>query len=170
MSTRLTEIVRRVQEVCALVHTKYNLDLSNLDVRLDLRGKAAGKAGYRGSAYYIRLNVDMIQNESFAAILKDTIPHEIAHIVCFLNPALGSNHDKGWKRVCLALGGTGSTTHTEPVTLARKTRRFMYVTTSGREVVISLQRHRAVQGGKQYLLKVDGSQINMRCVYREVLS
>lgn len=170
MSTRLTEIVRRVQEVCAMAHTKYNLDLSNLDVRLDLRGKAAGKAGHRGSAYYIRLNVDMIQNESFAAILKDTIPHEIAHIVCFLNPALGANHDKGWKRVCLALGGTGSTTHTEPVTLARKTRKFRYVSTSGREVLISLQRHRAIQGGKLYILNVDGSKLSRLCEYQEVLS
>lgn len=170
MHTKLGEIVRRVQEVCSLVRTKYNLDLTKLDIRLDLRGRAAGKAGYRGSEYYIRLNVDMIQNDSFKTIINDTIPHEIAHIVCFLNPGLGSKHDRGWKRVCLALGGTGSTTHTEPVTLARKTRKFMYVTTSGREVVISLQRHRAIQGGKQYMLNDDGSKLSSLCEYQEVLS
>jgi predicted SprT family Zn-dependent metalloprotease len=35
-----------------------------------------------------------------------TVPHEIAHFVCFAKK-LGKNHDKGWKGVCIALGGCG---------------------------------------------------------------
>jgi SprT protein len=168
MQSRLATIVSRVQEVCAKAVRLYGVNLDDLDVRLDLKGKAAGKAGYCVKSYYIRLNVDMIQNDSFTHIIKDTIPHEIAHIVCCMNPMLGKGHNNGWKRVCMALGGNGSTTHSEPVTPARKMRKFQYITTSGRAVVVSSKRHQLVQQGKQYVFTQDGSKINRHCVYAEV--
>jgi predicted SprT family Zn-dependent metalloprotease len=38
----------------------------------------------------------------------ETVAHELAHCVCFRNPMLGSNHDRGWKAVCRDMGGDGS--------------------------------------------------------------
>jgi predicted SprT family Zn-dependent metalloprotease len=35
-----------------------------------------------------------------------TVPHEIAHFVCEVKK-IGKNHDKGWKEVCVKLGGDG---------------------------------------------------------------
>jgi predicted SprT family Zn-dependent metalloprotease len=37
-----------------------------------------------------------------------TVPHEIAHFVCKVKK-IGKNHDKGWKEVCVKLGGDGKT-------------------------------------------------------------
>jgi predicted SprT family Zn-dependent metalloprotease len=37
-----------------------------------------------------------------------TVGHELAHCVCFRDPMLGSNHDRGWKSVCRDMGGDGS--------------------------------------------------------------
>lgn len=57
----------------------------------------------------VRLNrLAIVQNP--LDMLEDTIPHEVAHLVCHLRPYLGRGHDNGWRTVCLALGGSGKAT------------------------------------------------------------
>ena len=65
-------------------------------------------------SYMVRFNADMARQNP-DDMVEDTIPHEYSHIVCFMNPSLGSNHDSGWARVCRALGGTGGRTHDNEV-------------------------------------------------------
>ena len=107
---RLKIVQDKIESVKALVKQKYGQDMSDLIVRYDLKGRTAGWAiGQRT----IRLNTTAIYGDEahFKDMVNDTIPHEIAHIVCHRNPSLGRKHDYGWASVCRALGGTGKRTH-----------------------------------------------------------
>ena len=86
------------------------------------------------------------------------ILHEIAHIICFINPRLGKNHDKGWKRVCLAIGGDGERCHEINLTPARKRylTRHIYVV-NGNPVKLTSVRHNQLSKG-----------LRLRCKYGEI--
>src|SRR5574337_453766 len=105
MQTQAQLILDKCNEVVAKARELYGLDLSKVQIRMDLRGRAAGVAMRRGGIYTVRFNRDMMTREAFDHVLNNTVPHEFAHIVCFMNPSLGKNHDYGWARVCERLGG-----------------------------------------------------------------
>jgi predicted SprT family Zn-dependent metalloprotease len=170
MQTPQQQVIDRCKEAFAKAKELYNLDLSMVGIRFDLKGRAAGMACARGSmftgrTFFMRFNRDMMTREAFDHVLNNTVPHEVAHIVCFMNPMLGSNHDAGWERVCLALGGTGARTHKEEVVFG-KGKTYEYTTTTGEKVRLSEQKHRRVQGGQPlvYLKKAYG-QVNQSCGY-----
>jgi len=156
VTERIEQVRKRCTEVIANIKTLYGIDCSNVQIRFDLRGRVAGMAGCRfnffgGSTFdhFVRFNVDMIANDSYDHIINDTVPHEFAHIVCYMNPLLGRNHDAGWKKVCMALGGSGERCHSEKVSYA-KGKTFQYLTTVGRLVTVSENRHRKIQSGVTY--------------------
>lgn len=173
-NARIEQVRKRVQEVFAVATAKYGLDLSKVTVRFDLRGRSAGMAGCKLDRYgnakdhYMRFNVDQIMHGNLENMLNDTVPHEIAHVVCYMNPMLGSNHDNGWKRVCVALGGTGTRCHSEMVAYA-KGDTYQYITTSGAAVNVSQQRHRRIQMGVDYTFR-NGGRINKGCKWFKVVS
>lgn len=173
-NARIEQVRKRVQEVFALATAKYGLDLSKVAVRFDLRGRSAGMAGckrdWAGSTkdHYVRFNVDQILHGNLENMLNDTVPHEVAHVICYMNPMLGNNHDNGWKRVCVALGGTGDRCHSEMVAYA-KGNTFQYITTSGDAVNVSQQRHRKIQMGVEYRYRT-GGRINKECQWFKVMT
>jgi SprT protein len=148
----------------------YGVDLSDVVIRFDLKGVVAGMAGYRRqfglNHYYLRFNTTMIAGEGFDHIINDTVPHEIAHMVCFKNPRLGSNHNSGWRNICLKLGGNGQTYHDEAVVYA-KGKTYEYTCTNGTPQRFSEQRHRRIQRGGVLNLKRGGT-INNTCAYTVV--
>lgn len=161
------QLVREAAQKCLeQAGKKYGLDLSHVHIRFDLKGAAAGMAGYKGKTFYLRFNTTMIQHEGLDHILNETVPHEVAHIVCFVNPRLGSNHDNGWKRVCIDLGGSGKRCHSEQVIYA-KGKTYEYTCTQGTTISMSEQRHRKIQQGASYTLKKGGS-INRDCEHRVI--
>jgi len=144
--TRMSNVKAKVEAVKQLATRLYRVDLSRLVVVYDLRGKTAGWA--HGSYHpKIRLNVDMIANNSYDAIINNTIQHEMAHIVCHIRPELGRKHDLGWKRVCIALGGNGKRCHQEEVMFA-KGETYEYITDLGVKVNISRTIHNRLQTGR----------------------
>lgn len=160
------KVLKRTQELLKLAGERYGVDTSMVNIRFDLRGRAAGQAGYRISMftkpdYYIRFNVQMIANGSFDHVYNETIPHEIAHIICYMKPALGRKHDTGWKRVCIALGGTGDRCHNEEVVYA-KGETYTYNTTTGHKVNVSQIMHKKIQRGSSYRVRGKGA-INNSC-------
>jgi hypothetical protein len=48
--------------------------------------------------------------EYFDEFIEDIIPHELSHIICFLN-RLDDGHGKNWKTLCREMGGTGEEFH-----------------------------------------------------------
>jgi SprT protein len=159
------QIRTKCQEVFVKAKQLYPyLDFTYVGIRFDLRGRAAGMACRRGQNYYMRFNADMLTREAFDHVLNDTVPHEIAHIVCFMDPRLGRNHDSGWARVCRQLGGTAERTHNEEVVYG-KGRTFEYTTTHGHTVRVSETIHRKVQNGVEYRYRQGKGAINRTCAH-----
>lgn len=155
-------VIARCKELFEKVEQKWpHLNMKNVGIRFDLRGRAAGMACYRPGQAFIRFNTDMLGREAFDHLINNTVPHEIAHIVCFMDPRLGSNHDSGWQDVCTALGGNGARCHKEEVVYG-KGHTYEYLTDAGHKVRIGDRHHKHVQGGRPLrFLKGKGTITNM---------
>ena len=164
MQSQAQQILERCQQVIAKAKELYGLDMSKVQIRFDLRGRAAGQAYRRGMQYGVRFNRDMLTREAFDHVLNNTVPHEIAHIACFMNPNLGSNHNRGWERVCVALGGSGATRHQEDVVMGKGTT-YEYITDMGHSVRIGDRHHRHVQAGGTLKFRKGKGTINQLCTY-----
>lgn len=162
---RMKAVEDKIAEVKALVHARYNMDLSTLRVRYDLKGRTAGWAI---GGHTIRLNTTAIYGDEahFRDMVNDTVPHEIAHIVCHRNPSLGRKHDAGWAAVCRALGGTGKRTHDMTTIEFARGRTYIYTSTGGKEYAISEQRHRRVQTGGSFRFRnASWGIVDQYCAY-----
>ena len=158
---RTQQVHARVAELLRQANELYGIRMPRIDVRCDLRGKCAGMAGYRvWGQFYVRFNIDMIGNDSWEHIIRETVPHEVAHIVCFFRK-VDDGHGRAWQATCRALGGTGKRYHDQPVTYA-KGRTYYYRTTVGSIVALSAIRHRRVQQGGVYVFH-DGGRVTRNC-------
>jgi SprT protein len=119
-----TEIERVIEKASVM----FNIPaLKATKIRYNIKGQCAGQAIREHSGKTIlRFNIEAIEKD-WAGMYNDTIPHEVAHLVCYLRPDLGKNHNKGWKRVCEALGGKSDRCHTIDLTPARKVQRVRYI-------------------------------------------
>jgi predicted SprT family Zn-dependent metalloprotease len=167
---RLAQMTQKVHSLFELADQLYGLNLRQTAIRFDLRGMKAGKACCRicqrtfTRKYSVHFNQQVIQGSEFDDVLQNATAHEVAHIVCFMNPSLGRDHDQGWKRVCVALGGNGSIYHSYKTTYSGGN--YHYTTSTGQEVVISAHRHTKVQKGHKYRFKAKG-WIDRSCNWRK---
>lgn len=160
-------ILARCRQVVQTAWQILRMDLRNVRITFDLKGRAAGHAIRRGNQYTIRFNNDMLHREAFHHVYKNTVPHEYAHVACFMNPALGRNHDAGWERVCRDLGGSGATRHREEVVFG-KGKTYEYTTDNGHLVRLSEKYHAYLQTGKSLRCKNGKGNITKDCPYRIV--
>ena len=126
---------------------KYGLSFDPLRVRIryDIKGQCAGQAIERNGVYQLRFNPEAILNYN-EDMTKDTIPHEVAHLVCFARPDLGKDHDFGWKRVCRQLGGDDSRTHDMTLTKAKHKTIWRYeYNVDGEVVMVGPKHHKHIQ-------------------------
>lgn len=136
-------------------------------ISTDLRGnRTLGLAGskylsdIKSRLYYMKFNSEALSvNPDY--ILKTTVPHEIAHIICFLRPELGKNHNYGWKSVCASIGGTPNRVSTEfnrsDLTPLRKTQYFKY-NVNGQIIEVGPKHHKKIQNGSTTILLKKGKQ------------
>lgn len=174
MQQQIEQIKAKVQECIKLAEAKFGITMPHVEVRFDLKGRAAGMAGminrFSGQQFYLRFNVQHMQlgGKTWEHLLNDTVPHEVAHTVCQAFPKFGRNHDQGWKRVCIALGGNGSTRYGEqdaPEAVAQQ-RPWVYITTTGHEVRVTNVIHKKIQHQHAgYIMKGGKGKINRECQY-----
>jgi predicted SprT family Zn-dependent metalloprotease len=149
---RCNQIKAKVNQLIAeYEHRHPGQKVPQIDIRFDLRGRSAGQASARGWNYFMRFNRDMILNAGWDHLLNDTVPHELAHIICFANGS-DRGHGYNWKRTCRELGGSGERCHSEAVVYA-KGRTFVYTTSTGTTVNLSETKHRKIQQGAAYTFK-----------------
>lgn len=157
------KVIARAKEILALAGKMYNLDMSKVAILLDLKGRSAGRAEGRGTifnmVYRIRFNRDMLTREAFNHLYNNTIPHEIAHLVCFMKPALGKGHDSGWASICESLGGNGERCHSEDVVYG-KGATYEYISSTGKAHRVSQVIHSRIQQGRTYTWKNGGGQVS----------
>lgn len=132
--------------------------LLNVEVDFNIKGRCAGRAyPLRYSAcktkYRLSFNMEAILKYN-QNMTKDTIPHEVAHLVCFAQPIRGKNHDAGWKRVCRMLGGDDSRTHDMVLTKHREKQRVRFIyEVMGHEVAVGPVHHKRIQAGQEYTIR-----------------
>ena len=164
MTTPQQQIIDKCKEVYETATRLYGVDMSRVTIHFDLKGRAAGMACRRGAQHYMRFNRDMLTREAFEHVINDTVPHEIAHIVCFMKPQYGRNHDAGWARVCRALGGNGERTHKEEVVYGKGTT-YEYITDRGHKVRMGDRHHAIVQAGRKLSYKKGLGTVTKECQY-----
>lgn len=156
------KIFDKCDEIVAIAEEKFNVDLSDVKITLDVRGRNAGIAQWRRTfgetSYKVRFNNAMINGDAFDDMINDTVPHELAHIVCYMRPELGKNHDAGWKRVCIALGGSGERCHSNKTVHARG-RTYEYITSTKKIVRLGDKYHARVQNGETLYYRSDWGSI-----------
>jgi SprT protein len=135
-----------VEEILVKAKELYGVDLSATKIIFVNMGRtSAGEAINEGGELTLRFNSQVPKER----LIAEVIPHEIAHLVCYLRPELGKNHCDGWKSICIALGGIGTKTIKGLDLKASKTyKKFLYRTDHGNDVVLSTIRHNKLQRGK----------------------
>lgn len=169
MQDQIQAIRNKVQECIARAEQKFGIKMPQVQVRFDLTGRAAGMAGMRYGNFYLRFNTNHMRlgGKTWEHLLNDTVPHEVAHTVCQAFPKFGRNHDAGWKRVCIALGGNGTRCYSEqdaPEAVAAQ-RPYVYITTNGHEVRVTKVIHSKIQNGASYVYKGGKGKINRECQF-----
>lgn len=120
---------------------------AHLPVYFFPKGNTLGRGGWcritgRG---FVEFSLEAVDRH-FHDTLTDTVPHEVAHVICHYNN-WGRGHGYNWKRVCAALGGKPIRCHSLDVTAARKHIKYECVLPSGRvEYVGSAVRKRMLRG------------------------
>lgn len=150
----------RVIEVADEARKHYNLAGMAMYLRLDLRGRCAGTAQLlrKERKGIIRLNPEAFHLDA-KHLLRDTVPHEIAHLVAHWT-RLGRHHDRGWRTIARSLGASGDRCHTLNLTPTRRTVRHRYRASCGTEVMLGPRQHEAVQAGRRgYRAKATGGMI-----------
>jgi predicted SprT family Zn-dependent metalloprotease len=173
MQQQIEQIRAKVQQCIRQAEQKFGITMPHVEVRFDLTGRAAGMAGmvrrFSGDQFYLRFNTKhmALGGKTFEHLLNDTVPHEVAHTVCQAFPRMGKNHDAGWKRVCIALGGNGQRCYTEedaPEAVAAQ-RPYVYITTTGHECRVTKVIHTKIQRGTTYTMKGGKGKLTRECQY-----
>lgn len=169
MQAQFDQIKQKVQDCIRTAEQKFGITMPNVEVRFDLTGRAAGMACMRYGQFSLRFNLQHIRigGKTWEHLLNDTVPHEVAHTVCQAFPKFGRNHDAGWKRVCIALGGTGRRCYSEedaPEAVAQA-RPYVYITTTGHEVRVTKVIHSKIQRGTNYIMRGGKGKLNKECQY-----
>jgi predicted SprT family Zn-dependent metalloprotease len=169
--TPQAQVQEKCKQVIEAAKRIYNVDLSVVRVGFNLKGRVAGWAQWKRrlgvASYTVRFNHDMIVRgdaEVLRDMVEDTVPHEFAHIVCYMRPELGKNHDGGWQRVCVALGGTGKRTHDLEVVYG-KGATYEYTTDRGHKVRMSERHHKKVQAGIPLRYRKGLGTVTQTCAY-----
>lgn len=159
------EFIAKVRECQALARQRFpdfNLMDEDLPIVFVARGNAAGMAKWRksrdGMQFNIEFSIDAIQKD-WDDMVNDTIQHEMAHIVDYAIHGRSNHHNHVWKRIAHRLGCTGKTTHNIAVQKARRSKKYVYVASCGREFEASSVRHKRIQSGRVYTFTDTGGKI-----------
>ena len=159
------QFINRVHEVMQKANEMYNIDIK-LDVKVNVRGaRIAGVAERKLGVYRVRLNPLFCQQQP-EDMMEDTIPHEIAHIVCFALKC-DDGHGPKWRKIAKSLGSTGKRTCDLSIIDPKKTY-FYVVFENGVKVDIGQIRYNQVMSGKKtYNHRLYG-KINKDCKFEIV--
>lgn len=159
----IARLEKRVKEVIAQADA---LDLpgkiSHSGVSLSFRqgSRAVALARFKKDAgsvmgYKLGLEFDIRAiSEDVEYVLDKVVPHEVAHLVCFINFNVKGRkikpHGREFKSVCAMLGGelSASTKRFKTMTPTRKPRaiyRFKYLSVEGEEVLLTKAQHDLLQ-------------------------
>jgi len=164
-----TQIRNKIKEVVEMAERKYGFAIpyDRMTIEWKNKGSSAASAWHQYGRYGLRISMESATLD-MDEMLNDTIPHEVAHLVCFHNRSLGKNHNNGWKSVCRGLGGTGARTHSQVLTKARYKSQYLYRTDSGVECKVGPKVHKSCRLGGTRRLKSTGESFGIDHFIRHI--
>ena len=144
-------------------------------VSFSLIGKVAGYA-YVGQ-WLVKFN-PVLASENFEHFLKNTIPHEVVHLVNSYNLSLlprisrkNPSHGSDWQRVMRVFGAVPERCHSYDTKNSRSnTRKFRCACDCGKGVTIGLNIYRKIMKKEQYrIAKCCRSIIDWNCAFSEIV-
>lgn len=168
------KIISRIHEVILIVDNTFGLTnkISDYDLEIDFPKsiRYLGKACWEKKSGKYSLKIQLNKNalsENLSHMMEDVIPHEIAHLVCYVNYSFKgkkvSPHGKEWKTICARLGGNPKSISEEKyktleAAKVRKVYRYEYALGDGSKIVIAGPTHKKIQSGVLYSAKskIDG--------------
>lgn len=141
----------------SLKNEKIKLTINNSVKRI---GLARLQYSSDKNIYFLSLEVNINAfNEDSEYLLKNIIPHEVAHLICFINYTLMGKkirtHGKEFKFICDNLGGLSdvkvdhfkSMRTSETSRKSRALYRYIYKDINGEEVILGKKSHYMLLGG-----------------------
>jgi predicted SprT family Zn-dependent metalloprotease len=160
-------VVDKCVELIRQANTLYGITLPHVEIRFDLRGAVAGYGGHKMRNgvrhYFMRYNIVMMsKQDAWEDMITDTVPHEVAHVVCYFR---GNDRGHGWNwyNTCRALGGSGKRTHDLEVEYVGGT--YYYTSTTNHVVAVSSHLHTKIQRGRSYSYRNGKGRIHNGCAY-----
>jgi SprT protein len=149
-------IIENASQIRTLALQLFGIDLRDWSVSCDLRGMAAGQVVMQQRRIRFNPHIAAAQPDAF---LQTTIAHEIAHVVCHqLHGRAARPHGPEWRRICVALGGSGERCHHFSTTPARRVSRYQYAC-GCRTWAITGVRVRRMRRGMRYECRDCGQQL-----------
>ncbi len=165
MSFALDALEHRAQQqtrqLLRLAADHYGMPAPRVEIRFDLRGRAAGQAQLptRGRPV-IRYNPQLL-HENGERFLQRTVPHESAHIIAFRLHGLRIRpHGDEWKAVMELFGADSRRCHDYDLSAVPGRRYTHHPYRCGcREHSLTSIRHNRIQMGKVYLCRSCGKKL-----------
>ncbi|SEQ09023.1 SprT protein [Ectothiorhodospira magna] len=146
-------IQNKARELYARAARLYRLENTPPQVRIDLRGRAAGQWRVVVGQESLRFNPHIFALD-WRNHFPDTIAHEVAHSVIYRRFGLGAGrrrpHGPEWQEVMIQLGFEPRVTHNTDLSLipVRQTRTYSY-RCHCRVYALGARRHRNAQQGER---------------------
>lgn len=155
----LTRAIARTQELLSQAAADLGVRVKTLEIRFDLRGRAAGQARYGtrqgiGGPWIIRYNPVLLR-ENPDSFIAQTVPHELAHVVAFVRHGHRIRpHGPEWRAIMEQFGAAPERCHRYDLARIprRATRVFPYHCGCGEHQLSSIRHHR-VLAGQTYLCR-----------------
>jgi len=144
---------QRTLTLLAQAGAHFGVTLQPVDIRFDLRGRAAGMVRFFSSGTtIIRYNRAMLEKyrDSFVG---QTVPHEVAHVVvAALYPYKTAPHGPEWRMIMSFFGADPTRCHAFQVdgTGARQLTRFSYRCDCREHRITAIRRNRILRGQDYY--------------------
>lgn len=128
----------------------WGLDTNRPKLKYDLKGHTAG---YAINGDTIRLNLQLLNDERYKDdMLRNTLPHEIAHICVMQRYPRAKGHGVEWKSVMFKLGLNAERCHQYKTTAAKKPRARPYTAYCGcvevHRLTLTIARRMTLDGEK----------------------
>lgn len=155
------DFMTAVYKCLELAAEKFGIDMDDVVIDFNAKGQVSAYAYYQNGVYGLSFNPEAVEKYT-EDMIKDTIPHEVAHLVGFKTIKYGiKGHNKNWKAATRMLGGSGERCHTYKLTPARKRtiHRYLYTTPSGVTIQTTAQKHNKIQSGHIFRVNRTGEYL-----------
>jgi SprT protein len=140
-----SKIITEAQNIYKRGITIFNIqNPMTLNFSFSLRGRVAGEAKQNSIKYNIE-----IARLNFDTFMIDTVPHEVAHVICRQVYPRAKSHGREWKHIMVKLGYAPNRCHEMVYVPARITKKYE-IFCDCRTHEVGLKVYNKIKNGKIY--------------------